>query len=1121
MSIVLSKHYCLAGLGYLLFVPLISLLAQDTRNVSEPVFPPTCQVMSAYFQSSSSGDVPSANDNNTESARETLAIQSALNSCVSGKAVELVGSGSNNAFLINPLTIPTGVSLIVDGGVTVFGSRDPANYQASTSQQICGVIGTDIGGCTALLNFSGSNNGLYGYGVVDGRGGDAMLSGAAAGQTWWYEDATYSSPYVANNPQIVNATASTDFTLYKITLRNSPWWNVVWTGNGFTAWDVKIQGPWNISNTDGIDIWGTNATVNHATISTGDDEVVIDAEYIPAGNITIENETGYSRNGISIGSSTEHGVSNVLVQNSNLIGDVPSLAGTTVNGMTQAYMQATYGLTSYRQALPLITGAIRGLNFKTNVAKGGSISNVTFSSICMQDLTYPVTIQPFNPATTGTRYPTIQNITYQNIHILAPTSQFIVANPHATPGYRITFEGYPPGQPQPNGITMNNVVFDDNSSGATSLGQINAYDNTFITLSNIYPPVLNALAASYVANPGTTVVNNTSLILSANSYATITSTSSQTLAYACPSNPFPFTVGELYLSIGNGFATGTATNLKAAAVTGNGSVTLNAMVQPAMSQTTFFAPNAYSNTPGLLSVGAPELTQPVNFYEGGRLVGTASLGANGTLASLTLSSLTTGTHTYTAQYPGDANYGPLAFGSVTVTVTGTSTTTLLTAPSTNMYGTATVLTANVSGAGGTPTGTVTFYDGAASLGVQVLAGGSASMSVQLTGGVHLLTAIYGGDSIYLTSTSTTSSLTVLPATSNTVLTSNPISLMVNSSAVLTAAVTGVSGMAIPMGSVVFTDGTTNLGSATLSSGFASVSSSLSNLGPRTLVASYSGDVNYATSSGITVVTVTPIETMTVLSVSPAVAYPGASVSLTSSVSPAGGSGVVTFFNGTTVLGTAVASPSTGIATHLLTVGSVGIYSLTASVAATGNYAASTSTMQTLSVVPPVVVSVAPSSITISPGGSGSVTVNIVAGGGYNGPVSLTCTSPVSYITCSPSATTVTLSGTMPVTIQEQVSVAATTDANAAGSKGFLSALLMPFCLLGLALRLQKGTAKWCYTVTFVLFACGLIPVVSFVGCGGGLNGSSSNRPSGSQTITVTATAAATTETARLIVAIGN
>ena len=67
-------------------------------------------------------------------------------------------------------------------------------------------------------------------------------------------------------------------------------------------------------------------------------------------------------------------------------------------------------------------------------------------------------------------------------------------------------------------------------------------------------------------------------------------------------------------------------------------------------------------------------TLPVTFYEGTKAVGTATIGGpgnNGTLASLTLQNVNTGSHTYTAEYPKDKHYAyPIAlkFGSVRVSV---------------------------------------------------------------------------------------------------------------------------------------------------------------------------------------------------------------------------------------------------------------------------------------------------------------------------------------------------------------------------------------------------------------------------------------------------------------------
>lgn len=57
---------------------------------------------------------------------------------------------------------------------------------------------------------------------------------------------------------------------------------------------------------------------------------------------------------------------------------------------------------------------------------------------------------------------------------------------------------------------------------------------------------------------------------------------------------------------------------------------------------------------------------------------------------------------------------------------------------------------------GTPTGTVTFQDGGATLGTASLTGGSATFSTStLAPGAHSVTASYGGDGSFLTSTAAT------------------------------------------------------------------------------------------------------------------------------------------------------------------------------------------------------------------------------------------------------------------------------------------------------------------------------------------------------------------------------
>ena len=206
------------------------------------------------------------------------------------------------------------------------------------------------------------------------------------------------------------------------------------------------------------------------------------------------------------------------------------------------------------------------------------------------------------------------------------------------------------------------------------------------------------------------------------------------------------------------------------------------MLQPTMSQVTY---GAYTGTP------AP--TAAVQFFEGTTMVGTASLGGNGSLASLTLTGVTTGSHTYTAKYPGDSTYAAYTFGSVSVMVIPTaapSTIAVAAAPSTLQAGSTTILTANITGtslAAG-PTGTVNFLDGTAVIGTGTVGTSSnASYTALLNGpGAHSLSAVYLGDPNNAGSTSAATSVAVTAIPTTTAISLSASSVSAGSSAIITA-----------------------------------------------------------------------------------------------------------------------------------------------------------------------------------------------------------------------------------------------------------------------------------------------------------------------------------------------
>ena len=145
-----------------------------------------------------------------------------------------------------------------------------------------------------------------GGGVIDARGGAKLLGQA---ETWWelaqrarVEDLTQAVP------TLLQVRRSDDFTLYGITLRNSPKSHVTTEQvNGFTAWAVKIDGTRWARNTDGIDLRsGTkNVTIVDTYIRAGDDNIALEAgggEPAPVTHVTVRDVHLYFGHGFGIGS---------------------------------------------------------------------------------------------------------------------------------------------------------------------------------------------------------------------------------------------------------------------------------------------------------------------------------------------------------------------------------------------------------------------------------------------------------------------------------------------------------------------------------------------------------------------------------------------------------------------------------------------------------------------------------------------------------------------------------------------------------------------------------------------------------------------------------------------------
>jgi polygalacturonase len=362
---------------FMLLIPFCH--AQDTRHVVEPHFPTACVTLPAHI--SASGGLLTATEERQE---DTTRIQQAIDHCGTGHAVELRSSGKAHIFLSGPLQLRPGITLLVDSGTVLYASRNPRDYDLTPGS--CGVVDKRGHGCKPLITADHAPGaGVMGNGVIDGRGGARLLGQKV---TWW-ELAHEAKVRDLNQscPRILVINRSNNFTLYNITLRNSPNFHVLLNHtNGFTAWGVRINTPAKARNTDGIDPAASeNVTITHSYIRDGDDDVAIKAGTGgPSSHMTISYDHFYSGHGMSIGSETNGGVRDILVQNLTL------------------------------------DGTTNGIRIKSDLSRGGLVRDVTYRNICMRNVKHPILLTPHYARKHGSLVPQYRDILLQNVHILTP-----------------------------------------------------------------------------------------------------------------------------------------------------------------------------------------------------------------------------------------------------------------------------------------------------------------------------------------------------------------------------------------------------------------------------------------------------------------------------------------------------------------------------------------------------------------------------------------------------------------------------------------------------------------------------------------------------------------------------
>jgi polygalacturonase len=269
----------------------------DSRSVSQPSFPSVCETLSAAGTTSSGSD-------------QTSAITAALSSCAGKGSVVLASSGSNNAFWTKGFSMSSNETLVINSGVTLEGN----------------------GYSSQLINPSGSNISIMGPGAINGRS--------------------------SSGNRLINTGTVDNFIVYDVNLENAGKMQLyVQGGSGVTIWDVYFGTTATTTNADGIDLDSlSNATVYGSYINAGDDCVAVKTNNAAASNITVKDSTCHGTHGLSIGSQTFKGVSNIYFDKNY------------VYGYDQWGNDSTY------------PAAIR---IKTDPTCGGTVNEVYYENTCI------------------------------------------------------------------------------------------------------------------------------------------------------------------------------------------------------------------------------------------------------------------------------------------------------------------------------------------------------------------------------------------------------------------------------------------------------------------------------------------------------------------------------------------------------------------------------------------------------------------------------------------------------------------------------------------------------------------------------------------------------------------
>ncbi|MCX8684140.1 glycoside hydrolase family 28 protein [Gilliamella sp. B2889] len=288
---------------------------------------------------------------------DTKAFQTAINDCAqNGGGKVIVPAGY---YLSEPLFLKSNIEFHLEKGAVVQASAEESAYHPSEEQKKWSSSAESLPLTKQWIGFINiaeeKNIAITGEGIIDGQGSTLL-------EKYRAETRQAGKKGPTNRPRLLLFKNANNILVEGVTIQNSPSFHIVFKNvEDITINKTTISAPAWWQNTDAIDPMDSRrVSITKNTISVGDDHVAIKSTvnnlshdfYIADNNFMLGR-------GLSIGSETYGGVSNLLAENNTF------------------------------------TDAMYGIRIKSPRGKGGEVKDIEYNNTTMVNVKTPIVLSAY------------------------------------------------------------------------------------------------------------------------------------------------------------------------------------------------------------------------------------------------------------------------------------------------------------------------------------------------------------------------------------------------------------------------------------------------------------------------------------------------------------------------------------------------------------------------------------------------------------------------------------------------------------------------------------------------------------------------------------------------------